>query len=218
MDGYSELARLLLAKGAFLEHIDAGGCTAFTMLWYRRSCSFSRIEFLKMFLAYSPLLGLCESSGPVSPRACAAMTGNVDELRFLKNSGICTDLEGTPGDRLIRYSIFGSNVATYDFLVQFMPRDWISEVDSRGRGPLHLALEYSRLPARETVKRLLHAGVDVFAKDEDGNDPGDLARICDERSKEGDSVSYRFLRAYFDALISCGYKVELDQDGNLWWP
>lgn len=171
-----------------------------------------------MLLAYSPMPAMLESSGPVSPVSCAAMKGNIDDLRLLQNSGICSNLEGTAGDRLINYSIFGSNPATFDFLMPLTPSDWISEVDSRGRGPLHLALEYPSMHTREIVKRLLNAGADVFAKDEDGNDPGDLARICDDRAKDCDYVSYSNLRAYCDALVSCGFEVELDEDGNLWWP
>ncbi len=212
------MARLLLAKGALLEHADYCGRTAFTMLWYELSRCFCRADFLEMLLAYSPMPAMIESSGPVSPVACAVMKGNIDDLRLLQNSGICSDLQGTAGDRLINYSIFGSNPATFDFLMPSTPRDWISEVDSRGRGPLHLALEYPSIHTREIVERLLNAGADVFAKDEDGNGPGDLARICDDRAKDNYFVSSGNLRAYCDALISCGFEVELDVDGNLWWP
>lgn len=188
------------------------------MLWYERARCFCRADFLEMLLAYAPLPAMIESSGPVSPVACAAMKGNVDDLRLLQSSGICSNLKGTAGDRLISYSIFGSNSATFDFFMPFTPSDWISEVDPRGRGPLHLALEYPSIHAREIVKRLLDAGADVFLKDENGNDPGDLARICDDRAKDCDCVSSGNLRAYWDALISCGFEVELDEDGNLWWP
>lgn len=181
-----------------------------------------------------------EANGPVGPLACAAMKGKADELQLLLNSAICNSDRGMVGDRLIDYSIFGSNPGTHDFLVPFMPSDWVSKTDARGRGPLHLALEYTGAHTQEIVKRLLEAGADVFARDVDDNDAGELARVCDDnarivRDAESDDsgdlalicendkaktlgiIFDNNVRAYFNALLSSGFGVELGEDGCLWW-
>ncbi|KAI4136773.1 MAG: hypothetical protein L6R39_007620, partial [Caloplaca ligustica] len=140
------------------------------------------------------------------------MRGTVDELQLLTNRAMCIKYKDIAGDRLIKYSIFGSNLATYDFLAPSMPSGWISEVDHRGRGPLHLLLEYPSRHVRDIVKRLLDDGADVFMKDADGNEPGDLARICDDRAKDCSCASYGNLGAYFETLKLGGFNVVLDED------
>ncbi|KAL8727871.1 MAG: hypothetical protein Q9166_005748 [cf. Caloplaca sp. 2 TL-2023] len=220
-NGHFEIARLLLAKGAFLEHVDLGGRTAFTMLWFQLSRSFCRAEFLRILLAYSPMLSVFEPSGGLCPLACAAMRGHPKDLKLFMDSGIYMDIVGKPGDRIIDYSILGSNLATFDFLAPLMPREWITEVDYLGRGTLHRALQYHNFHAEAIVKRLLDAGADIHLQDIDGNNPGDVARICDIEAAQhglrepGDPGNFR---AYFDALILSGFDVDIDEEGNLWWP
>ncbi|KAL8775221.1 MAG: hypothetical protein Q9209_000227 [Squamulea sp. 1 TL-2023] len=219
--GHSEIARLLLAKGAFLEHVDAGGRTAFTMLWFQLSRPFCRANFLRILLAYSPMSSVFEPSGDLRPLAWAAMRGHAKDIKLLMDSGVYVNVDGKPGNRTINYSIIGSNPATFDFLMPMTPKEWISELDYRGRGPLHKALEYQSYHANEIIKRLLDAGADPHLRDVEGNDPGDTARICDKQAaKDGlQDLGYpQNVRTYFDALLSCGIDVELDEDDNLWWP
>ncbi|KAL8776935.1 MAG: hypothetical protein Q9213_008076 [Squamulea squamosa] len=219
--GHSEIARLLLAKGAFLEHVDASGRTAFTMLWFQLSRPFCRVNFLRILLAYSPMFSVFEPSEGPSPLACAAMRGQAKDLKLFMDSGVYMNIDGKPGDRLINHSLAGSNPATFDFLMPLTPKEWISELDYLGRGPLHRALEYPSHNAKEIVKRLLDAGADPHLRDVDGNDPGDTARICDVRAaKDGlQDLGYPSnFRAFFDALQSSGIDVQLGDDDSLWWP
>ena len=177
------------------------------------------MDFLRLLLAYSPITSaVCESSGSVGPLACAARKGNAEDLNLLMHSVFCTSDEGVANDRVIDHSISGSNPAAHDVLVPSMPSDWVHEVDSRGRGPLHWVLEYPSAHLKEMVERLLRDGVDVFRRDKDGNSPEDVARICDDRPDKCCCTIYRNLRAYFETLISSGFDVELDEDGDLWWP
>lgn len=218
--GFLDIARLLLAKGAFLEHTDSGGRSAFIMLWFQLARSFSRVDFLKVLLAYSPMPCILDPSDGFGAFACAAMRGNASDLETLMTCGAYQKAKDRAGDRIIKYSVIGSNPATYDFLEPFMPVGWVSEVDYRGRGPLHIALECPSPHAREIVQRLLHAGADVHLRAADGNDPGDLARICDARA-ESTNLGYCGVpgnyQAYFEALKSAGFEVELDDEGDLWW-
>ncbi|KAL8732704.1 MAG: hypothetical protein Q9181_003872 [Wetmoreana brouardii] len=219
--GFLEIARLLLSRGAFLEHTDSCGRTAFTVLWFQLSQPFCRLEFLEFLFAYSPLRSVINPSEGLSPLACAAIKGDAKDVEFLIKSGADLKQDDTAGDRTIKYSILGCNPFTYDFLEPFMPRGWVFEVDHRGRGPLHIALENATFPAENIVERLVKAGADVHLKDVDGNDPRDTARICDATMEEfglSEPGSSRNVHAFFDALISSGFDVGLDDDGELWWP
>ncbi|KAL8957538.1 MAG: hypothetical protein Q9183_006030, partial [Haloplaca sp. 2 TL-2023] len=176
MSGLPDIARLLLAKGAFLEHEDLARRSAFTMLWFQGSPSFSRVELLKILLAYSPIPSILDPPDGFGPLTCAAFRGTAEELEILLDNGAYQEENDSVGDRIIRHSVIGCNTATYDILLPLMPSEWIFETDIRGKGPLHLALEYPNANIAEMVRRLLFAGADVHQKDADGCDPGDLAR------------------------------------------
>ncbi|KAL9577308.1 MAG: hypothetical protein Q9212_006448, partial [Teloschistes hypoglaucus] len=144
------------------------------------------------------------------------MKGDAKDLDVLIKHGAYQITNDTPGDRIIKYSIIGSNPDTFDFFAPLMPGGWVSEVDYRGRGPLHMALEYRSRDAKEIIQRLLRAGADVHLRDADGNDPGDLARVCDARGQHlglQEPGSTNNSNAYFDALKSSGFDVELDEEG-----
>ncbi|KAL8672203.1 MAG: hypothetical protein Q9168_003335 [Polycauliona sp. 1 TL-2023] len=117
--------------------------------------------------------GVFEPEGGPRPLVCAAMRGQANDLQLFMDSGLYPRIHGQPGDRIINYSIVGSNVATFDFLATLTPNEWINEVDYLGRGPLHRALEYPGFHTKEIVKRLLDAGADVHLKDANELQPTD---------------------------------------------
>ena len=185
------------------------------------SPSFPRVELLKILLAYSPIASILDPPDGFGPLTCAAMRGTAEELEILLDHGAYQEENDRVGDRIIRHSVIGCNTATYDILLPLMPFEWIFATDIRGRGPLHLALEYPNANTAEMVRRLLLAGADVHQKDADGCDPGDLARMCDQRaSTAGSQLPWlsRNFGAYFETLRSVGIDVELDDDGDLRWP
>ncbi|KAL8976443.1 MAG: hypothetical protein Q9205_007547 [Flavoplaca limonia] len=215
--GHSDIARLLLAKGAFLEHADHGGRTAFTMLWFQLSTRFSRADFLNLLLAHSPMSSIFDPTAPIGPFACAAMKGKVEDLELLSRTGTGRNGHDSCEGSIVKYSIIGSNLATYEYLLRRLPRDWVHDVDQMGRGPLHLALQWCGDNVEEIVKSLIDAGADVHLTDLNGNNPGDVARICDARAID-DGLSSGNVQKYFRALKFCGFDIELDQDNILWWP
>ncbi|KAL8676853.1 MAG: hypothetical protein Q9186_006660 [Xanthomendoza sp. 1 TL-2023] len=220
--GYLEIARLLLAKGAFLGHADSDGGTAITWLWIHLSSHSLRADFLKILLAHSPMRGVLDPYGPSSPFLYAARVGSVEDLEMLTGACMCMNDTSMVGKMLIKYSIFGSNLATYNYLVPLLPPEWINEVDDSGRGPLHIALEYHfGHNGREVVKRLLDAGADIHLRDINDKSPGDVACIYDAEARSGgmfEPGASGHVGIYFDALIASGFDVELDGDDTLWWP
>ncbi|KAL8691360.1 MAG: hypothetical protein Q9218_003404 [Villophora microphyllina] len=219
--GMLDIARLLLARGAFLEHADLSGRTAFTMLWFKGSCSFSRVDVLMVLLAYSPLPSVFARCENISPLGSAAINGNADDLKLLITSGASLADYEIAGDRLIRYSIFGCNPATYDFLEPLMPQGWVSEVDQLGVGALEIALSYPSGHVEDIVRRLVKTGADVHSRAADGKSLCDIARECDKSAESrglSEPGSSSNTRAYFNALLSSGFDVELNAEGEIWWP
>ena len=156
------------------------------------------------------------------PFALAAMKGKVEDLELLTHSGTTRaklDQCPTIAVGLVNSSIFGSNFATYKYLSSRLPQDWVHKIDHMGRGPLHLALEWCGDHVRDIVMSLIDTGADVHLRDLNGDDPGDVARVCDARALlAGSCRAPGNVGAYFDALKVSGFDVELDQDENIWWP
>ena len=154
---------------------------------------------------------------PIGPFACAAMKGKVEDLELLMRTRVKWNTHDACESSIVKYSIIGSNLATYEYLLPRLPRDWIHDVDQMGRRPLHIALEWCGYNVEHIVKSLIDAGADVHLTDLSGNNPGDVAHICDARAVY-DGLSSGNVQKYFRALKSCGFDIELDQDNILWWP
>ncbi len=218
--GLLEIGRLLLARGASIEHIDSSGCTALTMLWFNMNLSFSRTEYAKALLALSSLPLSLERQESLSPLACVAMRGSAEDVKALLDLGANVHELDASGNRIMKYCIIGSNLRTYDCLIPYMPPGWIYEVDSRGRSHLHLALEFPGSNTKDIAERLLKAGADVHAVDASGILPEHLAKTTDESAnrfrvwREGECGN---LSAYLQALASCGFDVVMDDEGDFHW-
>ena len=187
------------------------------MLWFQLSTRFSRADFLNLLLAHSPMSSIFDPTAPIGPFACAAMKGKVEDLELLMRTGTGWNSYDGCESSIVKYSMFGSNLATYEYLVRRLPRDWIHDVDQMGRGPLHIALQRCGCNVEEMVKSLIDAGADVHLTDLNGNNPGDVARICDSRAVDI-GLSSGNVQKFFRALKSRGFDIEVDQDNVLWWP
>lgn len=219
--GLLDIARVLLQKGACVEHVDLGGCTPLINLWYNPNLSFSRIEFLKAIAAFSfPPIHL-EDGEFLNPLVSVAMRGSAEDVDFMIKHGAKVGEKDVFGDRIIKYGIWGSNPPAYDRLATLMPPGWINEKNNRGRTALHHALEFVGANTHEIIERLLRAGADVHSRDNDGHMPEDLAKIADRRTAHVQVWrvgTCRNFETYLDTLRECGYQPEVDGDGDIFWP
>ena len=218
--GAVDIARLLLARGATVEHVDASGCTALTMLWFDMAIPFSRAGFARTLHAVSPLSVNSEAEELFEPLACVAMSGSAEDVRLMLGLGAKIPEPDATSNCIMNCCIQGSNPEAYDCLVQHMPLKWIHQEDSRGRNKLHLALSIPGRHTKDIVKRLLIAGADVHARDDEGKLPEEVAKETDRRTR-----GHKFwkvdkcenFQAYVEALSSCGFDVIVDE-GELFWP
>ena len=219
--GHVETARLLLSMGADPDHIDLRGHTVVTRLWHDLYSQFSRVEALRMLVAVSPSCVKTSNHYVSDPLVWAAMRGCKEDIQFLVKCGGDFHERISAGGRLITWCIVASNIATYDLIVDHMPPCWVNEVDSRGRGPLHLAVEHPELCVQEVVERVVRAGADMHARDFEGASPEDIARISDENAEAAGIYRNRTstnLQVYLNALRNCGVDCAVDHDGEVWWP
>lgn len=218
--GLIEIGRLLLARGACVEHVDLGGGTALASLWMEPALSFSRVEFVQaMCASCTPPLQSLDGEF-IDPLNCVAMQGSGEEIELLATLGRDLSRRDCYGDLAIKYCILGSNQSTYDSVVPWMPPGWIHQTDGRGQTFLHTALQCPGPNTTRILERLLRAGADVHARDAQGNLPEHIARFIDD---EMESISAwregqcRNFDAYLLALRSCGFHIEAGTEGDLFW-
>lgn len=219
--GLLEVGRLLMSKGACVDHVDLGGFTALVSLWQRRTLSFSRVAFLKMILAYSSL-PIKSSDGEFwNPAFQVATQGCENDMKLMIDLGANIRDSDVSGRNIMMYCIMGSNIETFDCLVDYMPAEWIQCQDHQGRTALHHVFNYPSPSADALATRLINLGADIHAIDDQGLSIGDVARSTDHRY-QGHVVwrtgTCQNFEAWLNTLRSIGHDVEVDDDGDLIWP
>ena len=124
--GAVDIARLLLARGATVEHVDAGGCTALTMLWFDMTIPFSRAEFARTLHAASPLSVNSEAEELFKPLACVAISGSAEDVKLMLGLGSKIPESDATSNCIMNCCVQGSNPESYDCLVQHMSFQWRS--------------------------------------------------------------------------------------------
>lgn len=119
--GYVDIARLLLARGATVEHVGASGCTALTMLWFDMNIPISRTEFARALHAASPLILNSDAEELFEPLACVAMSGSAEDVKLMLGLGAKVPEPDATSNCIMNCSIQGSNPEAYDCLVPHMP-------------------------------------------------------------------------------------------------
>lgn len=219
--GLIEIGRLLMLKGACVQHIDIGGFTAVISLWHRPSLSFSRTDFLKVMLAYSPLPIRPHDDEFWNPAFQVARQGCTSDMDLLVHLGAnIYDLD-TLGKNIMEHCIAGSNVETFDYLIGHMPLEWIHKQDFQGRTALHHVFEQPCHFADAIAERLIKIGANIHAKDNAGRSVGEIARNTDFLYKDKrvwKSGTCRNFDAWLKTLRSLEYDFEVDDEGDLVWP
>ena len=135
--GHLDICRLLLSKGADVDHVGLEGFSAIISLWFMRSLSFSREDFLKAMLSYSPLPIRPRHSEFWNPAFQVAIQGCKSDMELLVRLGADIHDIDASGSNIMKYCIVGSNLETFDYLVDRIPCEWIHRRDHQGRNALH---------------------------------------------------------------------------------
>lgn len=210
-----------MLKGTCVQHIDIGGFTAVISLWCQRSLSFSRADFLKVMLAYSPLPIRPDDDEFWNPAFQVARQGCTSDMELLVHLGANIYALDMFGNNIMKYCIGGSNVETFDYLIGHIPPEWIHKQDSHGRTALHHVFDHPCPSADAIAERLIRIGADIHAKDNEGRSVADIARNTDYLHKDRrvwKTGTCGNFDAWLKTLRSLEYDVEVDDEGDLIWP
>ena len=221
---FRDVARLLISNGASVDHVNASGRTTLSTLYYGRSDSRLRLEFVKLLLSNSVLCYTAEDERVECSVCAAAPYGSEDEIKLLVKSGASL----RNAERALRESIRYSNLSTYDYLVRQVRSSWVNEMDSEGKTPLTSVFSFQPVPYSARVgmiKRLLDAGANVHLRDQNGTLPEYIASREQTCYKKDYPRSWQYegkgglaVEAYIEALRLSGYDVSVDDEGDFLWP
>lgn len=219
--GLLDIGRLLLTRGACSEEMDIGGATPLFNLWDDPNVDFPRVEFVKAMFASGGFLSYRETGRYfLDPVHAAALNGSGEDVELLTRCGYPILPSGRYENSAMKFCLLGSNVSTFDCIVQSMPDGWIVERDLKGMSALHHAVLHPGKDKAELCAKLLKAGADPHALDEERNTALDIARRTDERAIGIDFWQVgksRNVKGLVEALSSCGYQVEVATDGEVFW-
>ena len=214
--GLLDIARLLMMKGASIEHVNSFGNTPVVDLWADKKKSFSRKDFVLAMLPYStPPLNPANGEF-MNPIFQVALSGGVEDIELLIQLGANLHDVDDDGDGIMTYCLFASNLPVFDFVASRLHSEWIHEANAEGRTLLHRVFELRCDEAGALSERLIKAGANVCACDRNGLSVEDIAKAMDTSGLP--EPAYNFLERYIQALRSCGYDVELDEHKHLFWP
>ena len=209
-----------MSRGACVDHVDVGGFTAIVSLWYHRDFLFSRAEFLKAMLEFSPLPIHSEDDEYWNPAYQTAMQGSANEMELMIELGADVYELDDRGGNIMEYCARGCNMETFDYLLDQMPDRWFERRDLQGRTALHHVFQQPNAFACEMATCLINLGADIHARDNEGLTVSNIAQQTDITHKDcvvWRSGMCRNLYAWQKTLHAVGIEVDCDDEGDVFW-
>lgn len=173
-----DLVKLLISKGADINHKDENGQSPFHKLVKGATANSCSNENEKKFNFLQELINLGSNIESVdndnsTPLYSALVNGNIDTIHFLLSNG--ADINA-PRIKTLGPMLFyilecceGNDIAMFKKLIEYKYFSDINEVDSNGQNCLHkVVLSKYNL---DYVKFFVELGVNVNAQDSQGNTP-----------------------------------------------
>ncbi|KAI1421583.1 ankyrin repeat-containing domain protein [Xylaria sp. FL1777] len=160
--GELDIARILLNRGADIEHIDSDGYSVLSYLWIVDKPLRKSVEFMRLCAAdgFSEV-NACDSRGWMPFHRAAAIGTSEDVEAFLK-LGASLDLRAEwYGWTALFFAASHDNVDTFQTIVEHSGADVFESLDGDGWTLLHCCTYFG---APNVMKLILQNGVDVNKK------------------------------------------------------
>ena len=157
--GDLNLARLLLARGANIEHVDRDGYSVLSYLWVVDKSSDQSIDFMRLCLANEfAEVNACDSRGWSAFHRAAAIGTSEDVEAFLKLGASLLLRAEWYGWTALFFAASHDNVETFQTIVRHSAVDVYESLDGDGWTLLHCCIYFG---APKVMRLVLLNGVNV---------------------------------------------------------
>ncbi|KAK4184022.1 ankyrin repeat-containing domain protein [Podospora australis] len=197
--GRLDIARMLLGRGADIEHVDNGGYSVLSYLWVTDGEMEQSVDFMRLCLASEfAEIDARDSRGWTAFHRAAAVGTPEDVEAFLHLGASLTLRAEWYGWTALFFAASHDNIETFQIIIQHSGPDAYQSLDGDGWTLLHCCIYFG---APRVMKLFLEHGVDVNQK----SHPSPLP--------EDPELSYKELTP---ALIETGRDVDLASDDIFW--
>ncbi|KAI3319325.1 ankyrin repeat-containing domain protein [Xylariaceae sp. AK1471] len=160
--GELDIARILLNRGADIEHIDSDGYSVLSYLWIVDKPLYKSVEFMRLCASdgFSEV-NACDSRG-WTPFHRAAAVGTSEDIEAFLKLGASLDLRAEwYGWTALFFAASHDNLDTFQTIVEHSGADVFESLDGDGWTLLHCCTYFG---APQVMKLVLHNTVDVNKK------------------------------------------------------
>ncbi|KAI1323574.1 ankyrin repeat-containing domain protein [Xylariaceae sp. FL0255] len=215
--GKLDIARMLLSRGADIEHVDNDGYSALSYLWVVEKPLEDSVDFMRLCLSSEFSEVIASDSRGWTAFHCAAGVPTPEDIRtFIKLGGSPNLRAEWYGWTPLFFAASHDNVETFKAIVEHSGPDVYGSLDGDGWNLLHCCTYFG---APRVVRMVLENGVDVNAKTHPAPLPED-PELSYKELKASDLALYigpnRF-QMFTDALRDAGRDADLAAVEEIFW-
>ena len=215
--GHLDIARLLINRGANIEHVDSDGYSVLSYLWVVDESSKITLDFMRLCLSKEfAEVNACDSRGWSAFHRAAAIGTPEDVEAFLRLGASLTLRAEWYGWTALFFAASHDNLETFQVIVHHSASDVYESVDGDGWTLLHCCIYFG---AHRVMKLLLENGVDVNQLSHPAPLPEDPELSWRELTPS-DIALYvgpnRYQR-FMEALHDTGREVDLEGNKDFFW-
>ncbi|GAB1318153.1 Transient receptor putative cation channel sub A member 1 [Madurella fahalii] len=217
LHGEFDIARILLTRGADIEHVDSDGFSVLSYLWVVDGKLDKSVDFMRLCLANDfSQVNACDNRGWTAFHRAAAIGTPEDVETFLKLGASLSLRAEWYGWTPLFFASSHDNVETSQTILKHSGPDAYESLDDDGWNLLHCCVYFG---APRVMRLVLQNGIDINQKTLPAPLPEDPE--LSYRELTASDIAYyigpnRF-KMYMDALAETGRDGDLDEYRDVFW-
>ena len=215
--GRLDIARLLLARGANIEHVDSDGYSVLSYLWIVDKFSEKSIDFMRLCLANQfAEVNACDSRGWSAFHRAAAIGSPEDVEAFLRLGASLALRAQWYGWTALFFAASHDNVETFQTIVRHSTTDVYESLDGDGWTLLHCCIYFG---APRVMKLVLENGLDVNQLSHPAPLPEDPELSYRELTPSDIAIYIgpNRYQMFLEILAETGRDVDLEGNQDMYW-